>query len=100
MASQEVHKIVLVGGGAVGKTTLAFQFIQGKFVEDYDPTIEERYRKVIVVDEKACMLMVMDTAGQEEFSTIKDRVFSFLHFFFYNLYLFFIFFKDTFGYQN
>ncbi|KAJ3437483.1 ras-like protein [Anaeramoeba flamelloides] len=75
MSTQEVHKIVLVGGGAVGKTALSFRFIQGKFVEDYDPTIEERYRKVIVVDDKACLLMIMDTAGQEEFSTVKDRYF-------------------------
>ena len=37
--SQE-YKVVVVGGGAVGKSCLTLQFIQGAFVDSYDPTIE------------------------------------------------------------
>lgn len=38
------------------------------FVETYDPTIEDCYRKQWVVDEQPCLLEVLDTAGQGAFS--------------------------------
>jgi GTPase SAR1 family protein len=34
------YKLVVVGGGGVGKSALTIQFIQGHFLEEYDPTIE------------------------------------------------------------
>jgi len=65
-------RIVVVGGGGVGKSALTVRFIQGNFVEKYDPTIEDSYRKQIDVDGNAYMLDVMDTAGQEEYSALRD----------------------------
>jgi len=65
-------RIVVVGGGGVGKSALTVRFIQGNFVEKYDPTIEDSYRKQIEVDNAAYMLDVMDTAGQEEYSALRD----------------------------
>ena len=59
------YKFVVLGSGGVGKSALTIQFIQGNFVEKYDPTIEDSYRKQIEVDGKACMLDILDTAGQE-----------------------------------
>jgi GTPase SAR1 family protein len=38
-------KIVILGSGGVGKSALVVQFIQNHFVEHYDPTIEDAYRK-------------------------------------------------------
>ena len=38
-----------VGGGGVGKSSLVIQFIQNHFVDEYDPTIEDSYRKQCVV---------------------------------------------------
>jgi len=49
------------------------RFIQGTFVKRYDPTIEDSYRKQVEVDKKACMLDIMDTAGQEEYSALRDQ---------------------------
>lgn len=50
------YKLVVVGGGGVGKSALTIQFIQSHFVSDYDPTIEDSYRKQCVIDEKVAHL--------------------------------------------
>ena len=53
MSSQtREYKLVVVGGGGVGKSALTIQFIQSQFVEDYDPTIEDSYRKNGVIDDE------------------------------------------------
>mmetsp|Transcript_14376 Transcript_14376/g.36710 ORF Transcript_14376/g.36710 Transcript_14376/m.36710 type:complete len:190 (+) Transcript_14376:229-798(+) len=67
------YRIVVVGAGGVGKSALTVRFIQGNFVEKYDPTIEDSYRKLVEVDGNACMLDIMDTAGQEEYSALRDQ---------------------------
>ncbi|VIO94595.1 T-cell receptor beta chain ANA 11, putative [Brugia malayi] len=40
---------------------------------DYDPTIEDSYTKQCFVDDDVCKLEVLDTAGQEEFSTMREQ---------------------------
>ncbi|CAO1635001.1 unnamed protein product [Sympodiomycopsis kandeliae] len=41
--------------------------------ETYDPTIEDSYRKQTVIDDQPCMLEVLDTAGQEEYTALRDQ---------------------------
>jgi len=67
------YKIVVVGAGGVGKSALTVRFIQGNFVDKYDPTIEDSYRKLVEVEGAASMLDIMDTAGQEEYSALRDQ---------------------------
>lgn len=67
------HKLVVVGGGGVGKSALTIQFIQAYFVLDYDPTIEDSYVKQCIIDGDICKLEVLDTAGQDEFSTMREQ---------------------------
>jgi GTPase KRas protein len=43
------------------------------FVETYDPTIEDSYRKQVVIDGQSCILEVLDTAGQEEYTALRDQ---------------------------
>jgi len=38
------YKLVVVGGGGVGKSCLTIQLIQSHFVDEYDPTIEGESR--------------------------------------------------------
>ncbi|KAF7424284.1 Ras GTPase [Pleurotus ostreatus] len=67
------YKLVVVGGGGVGKSALTIQFIQSHFVDEYDPTIEDSYRKQCVIDDEVALLDVLDTAGQEEYGHVAMR---------------------------
>ena len=78
------YKIVVLGSGGVGKSALTVQFVQGIFVEKYDPTIEDSYRKQVEVDGQQCMLEILDTAGTVSSSPLNPISNSFWKF---NLYL-------------
>jgi len=61
------HKIIVVGAGGAGKSALTQMFMYGNFVEEYDPTTADSYRKIINADGEKCQLDILDTAGQEEY---------------------------------
>ncbi|MCH0629797.1 GTP-binding protein [Kocuria palustris] len=67
------YKLVVVGGGGVGKSALTIQLIQSHFVDEYDPTIEDSYRKQCTIDDEQVLLDVLDTAGQEEYSAMREQ---------------------------
>ncbi|KAG4078293.1 hypothetical protein HA402_013003 [Bradysia odoriphaga] len=69
----KTYKLVVVGGGGVGKSAVTIQFIQSYFVIDYDPTIEDSYTKQCVIDDIPAKLDILDTAGQEEFSAMREQ---------------------------
>jgi GTPase KRas protein len=47
--------------------------IQSHFTDEYDPTIEDNYRKMCVIDGEVALLDVFDTAGQEEYSAMREQ---------------------------
>ncbi|PRP88439.1 hypothetical protein PROFUN_03156 [Planoprotostelium fungivorum] len=65
-------KLAVMGGGGVGKSALTVMYTQGHFLEVYDPTIEDSYRKQQIVDGETCQLDILDTAGQEEYTSMRD----------------------------
>jgi len=65
-------KVVVLGSGGVGKSALTVQFVSNTFIEKYDPTIEDFYRKEIEVDGEPCVLEILDTAGTEQFASMRD----------------------------
>ncbi|ATZ49127.1 Bcras2 [Botrytis cinerea B05.10] len=75
MSSKQMvlYKLVVLGDGGVGKTALTIQLTLQHFVETYDPTIEDSYRKQVAIDGQSCMLEVLDTAGQEEYTALRDQ---------------------------
>ncbi|KAJ8315109.1 hypothetical protein KUTeg_007259 [Tegillarca granosa] len=72
-AFSQSYKLVVVGGGGVGKSALTIQFIQSYFVTDYDPTIEDSYTKQCVIEDQVARLDILDTAGQEAFSAMREQ---------------------------
>jgi len=69
----ELHKLIIVGYGGVGKSALTLQFVYGDFVDEYDPTSADSYRKKITLDGDEMQLDILDTAGQEEYSAMRDN---------------------------
>ncbi|APA11004.1 hypothetical protein sscle_07g057740 [Sclerotinia sclerotiorum 1980 UF-70] len=70
--SRRDYHIVVLGAGGVGKSCLTAQFVQNIWIESYDPTIEDSYRKIIEVDGRQCMLEILDTAGTEQFTAMRE----------------------------
>lgn len=70
-----VHKIIMVGSGGVGKSALTLQFMYDEFVEDYEPTKADSYRKNVTVQAEECQVDILDTAGQEDYAAIRDNYF-------------------------
>ena len=95
---QREVKIVVLGSGGVGKSALSMQYVQSVFVEKYDPTIEDSYRKIIDVPlswlssttnnnhssfqsprrlgegvpSTSIILEILDTAGTDQFAAMRD----------------------------
>lgn len=55
--------ITVVGATGVGKSSLCLQFSRNRFEESYEPTIEDYYRKSVVLSGHEIMLDIIDTAG-------------------------------------
>ncbi|KAH7917582.1 ras-domain-containing protein [Leucogyrophana mollusca] len=64
--------VVVLGAGGVGKSALTVRFVQDVFLETYDPTIEEAYRRVIEADGVTASLEILDTAGAEQFTALNE----------------------------
>jgi len=63
---------VVLGAGGVGKSALTVRFMRNEFLESYDPTIQEEYRKTVMVDGESTWLEVLDTAGAEQFTALNE----------------------------
>jgi len=72
-ASNGEYKIVVLGGGGVGKSALTIRLVTDNFLDEYDPTIEDSYRKQVEIDNVPALLDILDTAGQEEFASMQDQ---------------------------
>ncbi|CEG73014.1 Putative Ras like family, member A [Rhizopus microsporus] len=65
-------KLVVVGDGYCGKTSLLHVFQHNAFPEDYVPTVFETYIAVIPLENgKSIELSLWDTAGQEEYDRLR-----------------------------
>ncbi|PIK51932.1 putative ras-related protein [Apostichopus japonicus] len=64
-------KVVIVGNGAVGKSSMIQRYCKGIFTKDYKKTIGVDFlERQIKFNDEDVRLMLWDTAGQEEFDAI------------------------------
>lgn len=74
-AQAPILKVIMVGAGGVGKSALTLQFMYDEFVEDYEPTKADSYRKKVKIGEDEVSIDILDTAGQEDYAAIRDNYF-------------------------
>lgn len=67
--------MIMIGSGGVGKSAITLQFMYDEFVEDYEPTKADSYRKKVALDGKEVSVDILDTAGQEDYAAIRDNYF-------------------------
>ncbi|KAI0050496.1 hypothetical protein FA95DRAFT_1603506 [Auriscalpium vulgare] len=72
--AQREYKLVVAGAGGTGKSALALNFVEGRIVDEYNPTADYyAYRKQCVIDDEVALLDVLDTAGQEKYGAMRDQ---------------------------
>jgi GTPase KRas len=67
-------EIALLGDGGVGKSSITIMFCRNHFIEEYDPTIEDSYTKQIKIEDEDFYLNVLDTAGPEEYKSLRQSL--------------------------
>ena len=66
-------KILLLGDGAVGKTSLVHRFVEGQFKERYKATIGV---DIFSKNVEGIDLQIWDLSGQESFVAVREKFYS------------------------
>ena len=83
---KEEFYLVILGDGGVGKSAITIRYTLKSFTDQYDPTIEDTYRKELTIqcgkkdkETKTFSLEILDSAGQVKLplflSTLDNFVF-------------------------
>ncbi|CAF3319116.1 unnamed protein product [Rotaria sp. Silwood2] len=67
-----IYQLIMIGSGGVGKSALTLQYMYDEFVDNYEPTKADSYRKSVMLDGEEVQIDILDTAGQEHYAAIRD----------------------------
>lgn len=71
MAGTQRFKVVLLGEGRVGKTSILLRFVRGEYSDKQQSTLQASYLdKKVSINNQTCNLSIWDTAGQERFHAL------------------------------
>jgi len=68
-----LQQLCMLGTGGVGLTAIIKQFLFKELFLKYDPTVEDMYFGQVIINGERRNLEIMDTAGQEEYSALRDQ---------------------------
>jgi GTPase KRas protein len=57
----DVFKLVVMGDGGVGKSSVTARYISEVFEDFVDPTLEDQFRKQVTIDDETALLEILDT---------------------------------------
>jgi len=66
------YSLVVIGTAGSGKSCITIRFVADRFVEEYEPTLEDSFRQQVNIDGTTSILNIYDTAGVDEFPIVKD----------------------------
>uniref|UniRef100_UPI00358F08E0 ras-related and estrogen-regulated growth inhibitor-like isoform X2 n=1 Tax=Myxine glutinosa TaxID=7769 RepID=UPI00358F08E0 len=58
-------RVLVLGQSCVGKTAMIVRFLTGRFIGDYDPTLETVYKHSIKIDGDLVDFEIFDTAKED-----------------------------------
>ena len=65
--------IAILGGGAVGKTSVTYKCLNKELIpDDIDTTLEDHYKFYPIIFEEKIQVEIIDTAGQEDYQNFFD----------------------------
>lgn len=67
----DVLKMVVLGDGAVGKTSLLVTFSTGEYPVEYIPTVFDNYTASLKYEDRKVELNLWDTAGQADYDKVR-----------------------------
>eukprot|EP01061_Rhynchopus_euleeides_P007571 TRINITY_DN16622_c0_g1_i1.p1 TRINITY_DN16622_c0_g1~~TRINITY_DN16622_c0_g1_i1.p1 ORF type:complete len:215 (+),score=49.29 TRINITY_DN16622_c0_g1_i1:275-919(+) len=85
--TEKAAKIVIIGDGAVGKTSLLWRWAKREFKPEHEPTVFENYSTAVPVSgvngkpARQQKLTLWDTGGQETFDKLRQLSYPHTHIF-------------------
>ena len=70
------NRVVVVGDGAVGKTSLIHSYGGNEFTDKYVPTVAANYDGICEFDDEEVNLHIWDTCGQDEFKNVRPMAYN------------------------
>ena len=74
--AEKPAKIVIIGDGAVGKTSLLWRWAKREFKPEHEPTVFENYSTAVPISgvngARQQKLTLWDTGGQETFDKLRQ----------------------------